>query len=184
GFILPEGETVINPDCIGILKGAPNIEIAKKFIDFLFTYDGQLLWIQKKGKKGGPKEYSLNRFPVMPEIYDNPELEIDINPYKIKNTIKYDFQLAAKRWNLIDDMIGCMIIDCHSELKKAWYIISKTKNKHLKEKFYEIPFDKKVQRFLWENWKDPIFRNRYINEWINFSLKKFKDIIVESKFLM
>ncbi|MCM8785198.1 MAG: extracellular solute-binding protein [Candidatus Omnitrophica bacterium] len=184
GFILPENETVINPDCIGILKGAPNIEIAKRFVDFLFTYEGQLLWIQKKGKKGGPKEYSLNRFPVMPEIYNDPQLEIDINPYKIKNTIKYDFQLAANRWNLIDDMIGCLIIDCHSELKKAWYILSKTNNRRLKEKFYEIPFDKKVQRFLWENWKDPIFRNRYINEWINFSLKKYRDIIVESKFLM
>jgi ABC-type Fe3+ transport system substrate-binding protein len=184
GFVFPESETVINPDCIGILKGAPNIEVAKKFIDFLFTYEGQLLWIQKKGKKGGPKEYSLNRFPVMPEVYNEPDLEVDINPYKIQNTLKYDFQLATNRWNLIDDMIGCFVIDCHNELKKAWYLISKKNDRILKEKFYEIPVDKKIQRFLWENWKDPIFRNKYINEWTNFSVKKFRNLIVESKFLM
>ncbi|MCX7917993.1 MAG: extracellular solute-binding protein, partial [bacterium] len=69
GFILPENQTVINPDCIGILKGAPNIEIAKRFIEFLFTYETQLLWIQKKGKKGGPIEYSLNRFPIILDVY-------------------------------------------------------------------------------------------------------------------
>ncbi|MCM8803964.1 MAG: extracellular solute-binding protein [Candidatus Omnitrophica bacterium] len=183
GFILPEGQTVINPDCIGILKGAPNIEVAKRFIDFLFSYQAQLLWIKGKGEKGGPKEYSLNRFPIMPEIYDL-EFEIDANPYKIQNTIKYDFQLAANRWPILDDMIGCFIIDCHTQLKKAWSIILKTKDENLKKKFYEIPVDKKVQRFLWENWKDPVFRNKYLNEWIEFSLRKFKNIIIEGKYLM
>ncbi|MCS7180159.1 MAG: extracellular solute-binding protein, partial [bacterium] len=184
GFILPENQTVINPDCIGILKGAPNIEIAKRFIEFLFTYETQLLWIQKKGKKGGPIEYSLNRFPIILDVYSGAEIEVETNPYELFNTINFDFQLAAMRWSLLDDMIGCFVIDCHDELKKAWWIISKTKNKNLKERFYEIPVDKKIQRFLWENWKDPIFRNKYLNEWIDFSLKKFKNIIVESKFLM
>ncbi|MCM8818318.1 MAG: extracellular solute-binding protein [Candidatus Omnitrophica bacterium] len=184
GFILPENQTVINPDCIGILKGAPNIEVAKKFIDFLFTEEGQLLWIQKKGKNKGPKKYSLNRFPIIPDIYNYPEVEIDTNPYKIQNTITYDFKLAGNRWAILDDMIGTFIIDSHTELKKAWKIVLKTKNKNLKEKFFEIPVDKKIQRFLWENWSDPIFRNKYLNEWIEFSLKKFKNIIIEGKYLM
>ncbi|MCX7917209.1 MAG: hypothetical protein N2589_03685, partial [bacterium] len=160
------------------------IEIAKRFIEFLFTYETQLLWIQKKGKKGGPIEYSLNRFPIILDVYSGAEIEVETNPYELFNTINFDFQLAAMRWSLLDDMIGCFVIDCHDELKKAWWIISKTKNKNLKERFYEIPVDKKIQRFLWENWKDPIFRNKYLNEWIDFSLKKFKNIIVESKFLM
>ncbi|MGC8976564.1 MAG: ABC transporter substrate-binding protein [Candidatus Ratteibacteria bacterium] len=184
GFILPESQTVINPDCIGILKGAPNIEVAKRFIDFLFSYQAQLLWIQKKGRKTGPKEYSLNRFPILPEIYNETELEIGTNPYKMQNTIKYDFQLAQDRWKVFDDMVGCFAIDCHDELKKAWKIILKTKNKKLIDKFFEIPIDKRIQRFLWENWEDPIFRNRYINDWIQFSLKKFKNIIIEGKYLM
>lgn len=183
GFILPESETVINPDCIGILKGAPNIEIAKRFIDFLFSYETQTLWIKKKGEKNGPKEYSLNRFPIMPEIYYNEKLEIETNPYKVKNTLKFDSQLSANRWTLLDDLIGCLIIDCHKELKKAWKIILKTNNKKLKERFFQMPFDKKIQRFLWENWNDPIFRNKYLNEWTDFSLKKFRNIIIEGKYL-
>jgi ABC-type Fe3+ transport system substrate-binding protein len=136
GFLLPESETVINPDCIGILKGAPNIEVAKRFIDFLFLYESQLLWIKKKGEKGGPLNYSLNRFPIIPEIYYNEKLEIDMNPYEVKNTIKFDSQLSANRWALLDDLIGCFIIDCHKELKKAWKVVLKTNDKKLKEKFF------------------------------------------------
>ncbi|MCM8771824.1 MAG: extracellular solute-binding protein [Candidatus Omnitrophica bacterium] len=184
GFILPENETVINPDCIGILKGAPNIEIAQKFIDFLFTEEGQIIWIQEKGKWNGPKEYSLNRFPIMPSVYYHPEIKISINPYSIQNAIKYDFQLASNRWSILDDMIGSFIIDCHGSLKKAWELILKTQNNNLKEKFCELPFDKKIQRFLWENWRDPIFRNKHINDWVEFSIKKFKNIILEGKYLL
>lgn len=184
GFVLPEEETVINPDCIGILKGAPNIDVAKKFIDFLLSEEGQILWMQKRGKKGGPLEYSLNRFSILPEIYLNPEIEIEINPYTIKKTLKYDFNLASKRWSVLDDMIGALVIDCHKELKKAWEIIIKTGNKKLEKKFYEIPVDWKIQKFLWENWKDPVFRNKYINSWIRFSIEKFKSIVVEGKLLM
>ncbi|MCX7705380.1 MAG: ABC transporter substrate-binding protein, partial [bacterium] len=36
-FVLPEKQTVINPDCAGILKGAPNLENAKLFMEFLLT---------------------------------------------------------------------------------------------------------------------------------------------------
>jgi len=184
GFVLPEKLTVINPDCIGILKGAPNLEVAKEFINFVLSYEGQLIWMLKKGEKGGPLEYSLNRFSILPEIYNHPEISCEgLNPYLIKETIKYNFDLATKRWVVLNDMIGSFIIDTHSLLKKAWKIVLKKKNKKLTERFYEIPVEEKLQKFLWENWSDPVFRNTYVNQWVEFSIKKFRNIIELSKVL-
>jgi len=178
GFILPENLTVINPDAIGILKGAPNLKIAQRFINYLLSYEGQLIWIKKKGTEGGPKKYSLNRFSIRPDVYEDPSIKnTDIfNPYKLKGAINYDFDLASKRWNLLNDMIGALIIDHHQKFKKIWSIISKIENENLKKLFFKVPVEEKMQKFLWENWNDPVFRNYYINEWSNFSREKFRSI--------
>ncbi len=176
GFVLPHNLTVINPDCIGILKGAPNIDIAKIFIEFLLTEENQLIWMAKRGQKYGPSQYSLNRLSIFPSVY--PKLNIEnLNPYYHEKIIKYDFQLASKRWNLLNDMIGAFVIDIHPLLKQAWKKIIEKDNKRLKEKFFEIPVDPTIQKYLITHWDDPVFRNRYINFWINFSVDKFKRIM-------
>jgi len=182
GFFFPENLTVINPDAIGILKGAPNMEVAKKFINFLLSYEGQLLWMLEKGKEFGPKKYSLNRFSILPDVYNHPDLKNKyINPYKSGQTIKYNFILATKRWDVLNDMIGCFAIDCHPYLKKAWKIVKDSENNSLKRIFFQIPFEEEEQKLLWFNWNNSIFRNQYINEWLNFSIKKYKGIIKEKR---
>lgn len=184
GFLLPEKLTVINPDAIGILKGATNLPTAKKFIDYLLSYEGQLIWIQKKGRQGGPRRYSLNRFSIRPDVYKDKELEAGIfNPYTLQGTIRYDFDLASKRWDVLNDLVGALIIDPHRHLRKSWGIILRSdKNASLRRKFFDMPVDAGLQRFLWENWDDPIFRNQNINQWINFSRDKFRAIENQAKF--
>ena len=66
GFVLPEGLTVINPDGIAVLKGAPHPELAARFIEFVLTEPGQKLWCLKLGAPGGPREFELDRMPVIP----------------------------------------------------------------------------------------------------------------------
>ena len=66
-FILPEGVTIINPDAIAILKGTANYPAACRFIDFLLSDEGQLLWMLRKGAPGGPKEYPLTRLSIRPD---------------------------------------------------------------------------------------------------------------------
>ncbi len=181
GFTLPEKLTVINPDAIGILKGAPNMKTAQRFIDYLLSYEGQLLWMQKKGGKDGPKNYSLNRFSIRPDVYEHPGLQEAFNPYRITGTIRYNFDLASKRWNVLNDMLGAFVIDPHTRLTESWGIILKSENASLKRKFFEIPVDAGLQRFLWENWPDPVFRNYHINQWLDFSLRKFDSIKKQSR---
>ncbi|MCM8820876.1 MAG: hypothetical protein NC932_02875, partial [Candidatus Omnitrophica bacterium] len=117
--------------------------------------------------------YSLNRFSIRQAIYQDPVTKHVFNPYKIQGTIKHDFELASKRWNLLNDMIGALVIDQHTKIKKVWSIISKGDDA-LKKRFFKIPVNERDQRFLWENWNNPVFRNQYINEWANFSKEKFR----------
>ena len=178
GFILPKGATVINPDAIGILKGAPNLENAQRFIDFLLSYESQLIWMLPKGVKNGPVEFPLNRLSIRYDVYDYPEILFKtINPYQSKDTLPYDFELASKRLDLLNDIIGSCIIDSHGELKKAWNEVKDLPEENdLKQKFFKLPFEEDMQKSLWESWKDSAYRNEHISKWLNFSRDKFRDI--------
>ena len=176
-FILPKNLTIINPDAIGILKGAPNLFNATTFINFLLSYESQVLWMLKKGEENGPKEFSLNRLSILPDIYKNERIFLkNINPYLYKHSIPYNMKLASERWALINDIIGWCIIEPHRELQKAWEYILKNKKSELKEKFAQLPFDENSQNILLKSWNNPIFRNQQINKWFDFSRNKFKKI--------
>jgi len=54
GYVMPEGQTVINPDSIGILRGAPHREAAERFLEFVLSEDGQTLLMLAPGAPGGP----------------------------------------------------------------------------------------------------------------------------------
>ena len=66
GFVLPEGLTLVNPDPIAILKGAPHLEVAKKFVTFVLREENQKLWMLPAGAKGGPVTHTLGRIPIVP----------------------------------------------------------------------------------------------------------------------
>ncbi|RLE89383.1 MAG: hypothetical protein DRJ46_04810, partial [Thermoprotei archaeon] len=70
GYVMPEGLTVVNPDSIAILKNAPHEDLARIFVKFVLSEDGQKLWMLPAGKyPDGPKEYTLGRMSVIPELY-------------------------------------------------------------------------------------------------------------------
>jgi ABC-type Fe3+ transport system substrate-binding protein len=45
GFVMPDNLTIITPDCVAILKGASNREVAQAFIRFVMSAEGQKLWL-------------------------------------------------------------------------------------------------------------------------------------------
>src|SRR5438132_3768805 len=68
-FWLPEGETIINPDAIAVLKGAPRKELARAFVEFTLSDAGQKLFILRPGQPGGPRRYPLCRLSVVEKLY-------------------------------------------------------------------------------------------------------------------
>lgn len=121
-FVLPEDYTVINPDGICILKGAPNQTYAERFIDFVLSEDGQKLWMLPVGYPEGPSDFSIERLCIRPDLYDRyyDVTPVKMNPFKIQTTLTYDAAIASKRWKLLNNLIGATIIDVHTELVAAW----------------------------------------------------------------
>jgi len=75
GYADPPKMSDIDPDPISLLVGAPHPELAKRFIEFCLSVEGQSLWQypasgKSKGGRGGsgdelgPEEFELRRMPV------------------------------------------------------------------------------------------------------------------------
>lgn len=177
GSIVPEDAVVIGADPVGILKGAPNLEVAEKFIEFLFTDKAQKLWMLPANAPEGPSEFSLHRASVMPHLYKElgNRSVVPINPFEIETGIlEYDNEKGSMRWNIVNDIIGAMIIDSHKELADAWRVIVKSKNREAAlEALGKVPVTEE-QALKWiEKWDDQTFRNEKITEWINFAKEKY-----------
>lgn len=113
GYISPVGGVVQTPDPIGILKGAPNPELARKWVSFVMSPEGQKLWMLPKGAPGGPKAASLFRQAALPSLYKpipkNSLVQSD--PYASKNSRPYDSAKAAVRRLALDALLGAVLID-------------------------------------------------------------------------
>jgi ABC-type Fe3+ transport system substrate-binding protein len=112
GFVMPPNLTIINPDSIGILKGAPNRPVAEAFIRFAMSEPGQKLWLWTVGSADGPQKYQLNRFSVLPELYDlSPQnTAVKLNPLSLQARSVNNAKLGAERWAIVNDLIGALVI--------------------------------------------------------------------------
>lgn len=124
GFLLPEGVTVINPDGIAVLKGAPNKDLAEKFVEFVLSEEGQKLWCLKKGAAGGPRDFVLGRMPVIPGLaLRNPaDSAVPQDAFAMKSGFTYDLAKGSVRWAALNDLVGAVMIDAHNELEAAWKV--------------------------------------------------------------
>jgi ABC-type Fe3+ transport system substrate-binding protein len=123
-FDLPAGETVINPDAIGVLVRGPRPRLARAFVEFTLSNAGQRLFCLQPGQPGGPKRYPLCRLSVLPSLYEEfpPETRStgDVNPFAIKNAVNYDGKLGGRRWDALNDLFGAWVVDAHPDLRNAW----------------------------------------------------------------
>jgi ABC-type Fe3+ transport system substrate-binding protein len=189
GYVMPEGLTVINPDSIAILKGAPNLEVAERFVTFVLSEKGQKLWMLPVGAEGGPRESLLGRLCVIPELFTElaDVTVVPINPFEVETTLDYDPDLGSVRYSLVNDLIGAMIIDSHTDLVSTWGEIIATEAaleeagvtsariEEAKAKMGEVPLSEQEALTIAEQWDDAEVRNRYISEWHEFALEKYKE---------
>ena len=83
--VMPAGATAITPDPVAVLAGVrgADLELATRFVEFMLTPEGQLLWILKPGEPGGPAERGLRRPPVRRDLYgDRSGWTDDVNPFE------------------------------------------------------------------------------------------------------
>lgn len=118
GYSVARGETVVNADPIGLLRGAPHRELALEFIAFVLSPEGQRLWSLPHGTPGGPERYTLGRSPILPSFYERADA--GENPYREARAFPYKASWTAPIMPAITFVIRTMCVDTQAELGQAY----------------------------------------------------------------
>src|SRR5258706_16434763 len=112
---MPRGGTSIDPDAIGLLRGAPHRELALDFMEFVLSLGGQKPWDFKVGTQGGPERYALRRLPIRRELYgpeyDAARSDPGEHPYDTVGTFAYHPGWTGPLSRAIPLIIRIMCID-------------------------------------------------------------------------
>jgi iron(III) transport system substrate-binding protein len=131
GFSDPVGAVYIDADPASVLRGGPEPELARRFIEFCMTEEAQALWqfhatnselgrnnpTGWNGEPMGPREYELRRMPVRRALYENhAERFVDqVTPFESASKVK------SQGWRTaIPIMMGAFGIDSSTEQRAAW----------------------------------------------------------------
>ena len=123
GYVSPPGETVIDPDPIGLMTGAPDPELAARFIEFVLSEDGQSLWQFRLAEAGlGPRKFELRRLPIRRSLYrDQFDLFVDqVDPWSIATPVASPNRAMR---SFIAPMFRGIALDQHHLLRDAWRTI-------------------------------------------------------------
>ena len=181
-YVVPADGAVVTADPIAILKGAPNLPVAEKFLEFVLSENAQKLWMLRDTDSEGPKwKGGLNRASVLPTLYDKlGERCIVPNPFAMEGTpFQYDSKKGGTRWNIVNDLFGALIIDSHKDLVNAWKAIRKCKAPAKRDAaiaaLTKMPItEEEAMQLANDAWKNPTVRNEKIKEWGQFAKEKFK----------
>ena len=124
-FVTPHGGSAYTSDPIALLRGAPNAEVAKDFIEFVLSMEGQRLWNQRVGTPGGPARFALRRIPVRRDYYGLAELQPwrsdpEVNPYDPAGQLRYRPEWTGGMLRELAFIVRVVCQDSHSELQSAW----------------------------------------------------------------
>jgi iron(III) transport system substrate-binding protein len=140
-YITPVGGSSVSCDPLGLLRGAPNREIAVRFIEFCLSEEGQRLWCYKPAAPGGPEKFALRRLPIRRDFYpstrpavqakheQHAKYSVDdladptVDPYALAQNFIYRPRWTARHFGVQRDLIRAMCLDSADELRDAWTAI-------------------------------------------------------------
>jgi ABC-type Fe3+ transport system substrate-binding protein len=142
GYVEPNMATALNADPIAVLKGAPNRELAVRFIEFVLSEPGQRLWNTRAGALGGPRTTSLRRLPIMPSVYESPRDFTDrVNPFDAS----FAFASSNERkrtFPILGELIEVSCINLLEELRDTRAaILASSRRAELEARLGAFPFD-------------------------------------------
>jgi len=178
GFLLPRPLTVVNPDCIAMLKGAPHRELAELFIQFLLTERAQKLWMLRAGAPGGPREFQLYRLPVIPGLVERyaSEAVVEVDPFAFAGSLEFDLRKKDARRYIMSDLFGALIIDNHDELAAAWNAVRNLPDNdpRMRELLAPPVAEAELMQLAVTKWREPRFRADTIARWSADARAKYK----------
>jgi len=122
--LLPD-KTILVPEAVALLKGAPNEAVGKIFLDWLFSMEGQK-YVLEGGYFTARKDISFSAWEkegVTMAKHAKDALGVD-SFWDLKvGFINYDLDLAAKRWDDVNRNFELHIYRKWGELKSSLFLI-------------------------------------------------------------
>ena len=109
--------TAIVPANIGIIKNAPNLEGAKKFVEFVLSPAGQKVLLNP----------AIMRLPVNPEAYKDAPAGFP-NPFSkdfAPGAIEFDVDKSGARYNLVNSLFDVLVTYRLEDLRAAVAAVQK-----------------------------------------------------------
>lgn len=138
GYIDPVGKTSIDADPGSILRGAPDPELAKRFLEFSMTEEAQALWqfpatttpagasnpLGADGRPMGPAVNVLRRMPIRRSMYEKyTGVMVDkVDPFQVASQVK-----PAGWRDAIGIMMGAFAIDVSHAQREAWAALNRVR---------------------------------------------------------
>lgn len=108
-FVYPSLTSVV-PASVGIVKGGPNPQEAKAFVNYLLSEDGQMVLFSPE----------IARLPVIPALYAKGPKDYP-NPFKRKlGGVEFNDELSSARRDTVTSLYDHIITFRHKELREAW----------------------------------------------------------------
>jgi len=122
--LLPE-KTILVPEAVALLKGAPNEKVGKIFLDWLFSMEGQKYVLEGR--------YFAARTDIKFSVWEKEGVEMAKHATKALGVdsfwdlkvdfIEYDLDLATKRWDEVNKKYEFEIYRKWGELKSSLFLI-------------------------------------------------------------
>lgn len=150
GYVTPRSASTVSVDPIAVLRGAPNPETARLFVEYVMSPEGQALWNFAVGvdvalepenphspRLRGPTAFALRRPPVAPLFYQ-PRFEPlrsdpTVNPYLESEGFAYRSDWTGHLFSEMRFIIRVAFIDLQLELRQAWGAILKARREGREE---------------------------------------------------
>lgn len=124
GFVMPEGGSSVSVDPIGLLRGAPDPELATAFMEFVLGDPGQRLWSFRVGAPGGPEHAALRRLAARRDFYTPANLahmsDAGERPYEKAKLFTYHAEWTGAAFSTLRFLIRVLCVDAHREQRAAW----------------------------------------------------------------
>jgi ABC-type Fe3+ transport system substrate-binding protein len=189
GYQLPVGETIVNPDAVAVLKGAPRPQLAWAFVEFTLSDAGQRLLMLQPGEPGGPRRYPLCRLSVVEGMYDlvkHPVATRSVgaaNPFAMGKTFSYDSDLGSRRWDALNDLFGAVAIDAQPDLAAAWHALLRgdlpgKERVALEEMLFRPPVTRAgIEAYARDiRLQSPRWRTEKVNEWGEEARRRYREV--------
>jgi len=122
-FVYPSLTSVV-PASVGIVKGGPNPQEARTFVNYLLSESGQMVLFVPE----------IARLPVIPDLYAKAPKDYP-NPFKQKmGGVDFNDEISSSRRDVVNSLYDHIITFRHNELREAWKSIYATDQSLAKNK--------------------------------------------------